>query len=205
MRRVLLTGFEPFGFIDGNSSWEAVKLAAEHPIEGAVIETVLLPVTFSGAPLSMEAAIEAFDPEVVVAVGQAGGRAAVAVERVAVNLVDASMPDNDGRQPIGDVLVADGPGAYFTGLPLRSCVEAARAAGVPAAESMTAGTYVCNTVFYRLMHLVATRRPGLRGGFVHVPLMPGQSLDGAYPTLSSELAAKAIAAIVRTALDGDPH
>ncbi|GAB3650850.1 pyroglutamyl-peptidase I [Glycomyces tarimensis] len=205
MRRVLLTGFEPFGSVHGNSSWEAVKLAAEHPIRDAVVETMLLPVTFSGAPLAMEAAIERFEPDLVIAVGQAGGRTAVDVERVAVNRVDASIPDNDGRQPFGEPLIADGPGSYFTGLPLRSCVAAAREAGVPAAGSMTAGTYVCNAVFYRLMHLAATRRPGLVAGFVHVPLIPGQSLDGNYPTLPSDLAAKGIAAIAATALaGGDP-
>ncbi|GAB3237883.1 pyroglutamyl-peptidase I [Glycomyces halotolerans] len=201
MHRVLLTGFEPFDSIDGNASWEAVKAAAEQPVAGTVFDTALLPVTFSGGPDALETAIERAEPDVVLAVGQAAGRQAVTVERVAVNLVNASIPDNDGRQPVGVPLDPGGPDAYFTNLPLRRCVAAARGAGVPTAESLTAGSYVCNAVFYRLMRL-ATVRPGLLGGFVHVPLTPEQSLDGGYPTLAAESAGRALAAIAEAAFAG---
>lgn len=202
MRRVLLTGFEPFDSIEGNSSWEAVKFAESIAVEGATITTVQLPVTFAGAPVALEAAIERVRPHLVIAVGQAAGRSGVSVERVAVNLSNAAIPDNDGRQPIGEPILPDGPDAYSTNLPLWSCVAAAREAGVPAAESLSAGSYVCNTVFYRLMHLAATSENHLLGGFVHVPLLPEQSLDGSHPTLSADLAAKGLIEVVKAALSG---
>ena len=200
MRRVLLTGFEPFGSIEGNSSWEAIKAAAERPLEGAVIEAVQLPVTFARAPVALEELVERGTPDLVLAVGQAAGRKAVTVERVALNMVNSPIPDNDGHQPVGVPLVPGGPDAYFTNLPLRSCVTAAREAGVPAAESLTAGSYVCNAVFYRLMHLVATRHRHMLGGFAHVPLVPEQSLDGKHATIPAELAATGLIAVVRAAL-----
>jgi pyroglutamyl-peptidase len=205
MARVLLTGFEPFGDIAGNASWEAVSTVADRAVDGATITAVRLPVTFEGAPGALADAIEESRPDLVLATGQAAGRKAVTVERVAINMVNAPIPDNEGLQPIGEPLIDGAPDAYFTNLPLRACVAAARKAGIPTAESLTAGSYVCNAVFYRLMHEAATRRQGLVAGFVHVPLTPAQSLDGAHPTMPAEVAADAIAAIVRTALASEPE
>ncbi|WP_100445407.1 pyroglutamyl-peptidase I [Glycomyces xiaoerkulensis] len=202
MRRLLLTGFEPFGSVPGNASREAVRAAAERGFDGAAVETALLPVAFEAAPEALEAAIDRTDPDLVLAVGQAEGRRAVTLERVAVNLVNAPIPDNDGEQPVGEPLAPGGPDAYLSNLPLRRCVAAVRAAGVPAAESLTAGSYVCNAVFYRLMRLVATSRPGLLGGFAHVPLVPWQSLEGRQPTMPAETVAAALGAIAEAAFAG---
>jgi len=126
-------------------------------------------------------AVAASRPDIVLCVGLAGGRAELSLERVAINVDDARIPDNDERQPIDLPIVPGGPAAYFATLPIKAAAAALRQAGLPAIVSNTAGTFVCNHVFYGLMHLAATRRPGLRGGFMHLPYLPGQAArqDGA--------------------------
>ncbi|MFF0312275.1 pyroglutamyl-peptidase I [Streptosporangium sp. NPDC004379] len=195
---VLLTGFEPFDGDTVNPSWEAVSL-----VPG--VRAVQVPCVFGAAVDRLREAVAEHDPRVVVCVGQAGGRADVTVERVAVNLDDARIPDNAGRQPIDEPVVRGGPAAYFATLPVKACVAAARAVGVPASVSQSAGTFVCNHLFYGLMHLIATERPDIRGGFVHVPFAPGQVLDRAAPSMPPALVAEALAAVVTAAsfMEGD--
>ncbi|HEY2057698.1 MAG TPA: pyroglutamyl-peptidase I [Amycolatopsis sp.] len=193
---VLLTGFEPFGGSATNPSWEAVSLVAARRDDVVAVE---LPCAFEASLPALRAAIERHRPEVVVCVGQAGGRADVTPERVAINLVDARIPDNAGAQPVDVPVVEGGPAAYFTSLPVKAAVAAIRAADVPGSVSHTAGTYVCNQVFYGLMHLLATDFPGLRGGFVHVPSSPDQVADGE-PSLPVEQSATALNAVVDTVL-----
>ena len=200
MTRVLLTGFEPFDDAAVNPSWQAVRLAAASPPEGVSPATALLPVVFGDAVARLRAAVAESAAEVVVCVGQAGGRPGVTVERVAVNIDDARIPDNAGRQPVDEPIVAGGPAAYFATLPVKACVAAVRAAGLPAAVSHTAGTFLCNHVFYGLMHLIATERPGVRGGFVHVPYLPEQATAGDSPTLPATAIAAALTAIVSAAV-----
>jgi pyroglutamyl-peptidase len=189
MSRVLITGFEPFGGAEVNPSWEAVRLLAPD------FHTHLLPCRFGAAVGELWRAVERVDPDVVICVGLAGGRADVSVERVAINVDDARIPDNAGAQPIDRPVVADGPAAYFATIPVKSCVAAARAVGVPAGLSHSAGTFVCNHTFYGLMHRAATLRPALRGGFVHVPYLPGQGT----PALPVGEVAAALRAIAVTA------
>jgi pyroglutamyl-peptidase len=198
--RVLLTGFEPFDGEHVNPSWRAVSAVAAAPPDDCAVEAVRLPCVFGAALDALRAAVERVDPDVVVCVGQAGGRADLTVERVAVNVDDARIPDNAGRQPVDTPVVAGGPVAYFAALPVKACVAAARAAGVPASVSQTAGTFVCNHVFYGLMHLIATERPSLRGGFVHIPYTPEQVLDRSLPSLSVTLAAEGLRAVVGAAV-----
>lgn len=195
---VLLTGFEPFDGAAVNPSWEAVKL-----VPG--VRAVQLPCVFGRALEHLRAAVLEHDPAVVVCVGQAGGRPDVTVERVAVNIDDARIPDNAGRQPIDEAVVPGGPAAYFATLPVKACAAAARTAGVPASVSQSAGTFVCNHVFYGLMHLIATERPGIRGGFVHVPFAPEQVLVQAGPSMPVTMVAEALTAIVAAAVsvEGD--
>ena len=200
MTRVLLTGFEPFGGEAVNSSWEAVtRAAAEAPPPGVNLTVARLSCAFGTALDELRAAIARTEPDLVLCTGQAGGRPDLTVERVAVNVDDARIPDNAGRQPIDEAVVGAGPAAYFAALPVKACVAAARAAGVPASVSQTAGTFVCNHVFYGLMHLIATERPALRGGFVHVPYTPEQTLGTARPCLPSSLAARGLLAVLSTA------
>src|SRR5207248_2296667 len=143
------------------------------------IATAALPAVFGRSLDALEDAIVAADPDIVLCVGQAGGRTALSLERVAINIDDARIADNAGQQPIDRPVVAGGPAAYFASLPIKAAAAALREAGLPAIVSNTAGTFVCNHVFYGLMHLAASNR-SLRGGFLHVPYLPSQAarLDG---------------------------
>jgi pyroglutamyl-peptidase len=172
--KALVTGFEPFAGDAVNSAREAV-LRLPSRLGELGVETRVLPTVFGRAIAALEDALATVRPDIVLAVGLAGGRAELSLERVAINVDDARIPDNDGQQPIDRPVVADGPAAYFSGLPVKAAVAAMREAGLPAIVSNSAGTFVCNHVFYGLMHLAATRHPGLRGGFLHVPYLPSQA------------------------------
>lgn len=176
--RVLVTGFDPFGGERLNASLEAVRRlpARIGTLEIAIAE---LPTSYRRSLPELEAAIARARPEIVLCVGQAGDRAALCVERVAVNIQDARIPDNDGAQPADAPVVAGGPAAYLATLPVRAAVAALRAEELPAELSMSAGSFVCNHVFYGLMHLAATRRHSFRGGFLHVPCLPQQAAGNA--------------------------
>ena len=154
-----------------------------------------LPCTFDGAWPALRAAIERYEPRVVIAVGLAGGTSAVRLERVAINVIDARIPDNAGSAPVDEPVVADGPAAWFTGLPLKASLVAVRAAGIPVEVSSTAGTYVCNATFAALMHGTSGRE-GVRSGFVHVP--DGESL----PLASTVTALRVVVETARADLDG---
>lgn len=182
--KVLLTGFEPFGGETINPSWEMVK-AAQAPA-GMQLEKILLPVSFRKAPALIEEKIQSLRPDVILSLGQAGGREGISLERLAVNLADARIADNDGFQPRDEALQADGPAAYFSTLPLRRMEAALRAAGLPASLSNTAGLYVCNAVFYTAAQLAESLNPALRAGFVHVPYLPEQASGKEAPSLSLE-------------------
>ncbi len=172
--KVLVTGFEPFGGESVNPALEAVLRLP--PRLGALdIATASLPSVFGRALAALEDALVATRPDIVLCVGQAGGRAELSLERVAINVDDARIPDNDGQQPIDRPVVAGGPAAYFATLPIKAAVRALREAGLPAAVSNTAGAFVCNHVFYGLMHVAATRQLPVRGGFLHVPYLPSQA------------------------------
>jgi pyroglutamyl-peptidase len=178
--QALVTGFEPFDGERINPALEALGRLPDHVGEVA-LATRMLPAVFGRALDALEAAVAATAPDIVLCVGLAGGRAALSLERVAINIDDARIPDNTGQQPIDQPVVAGGPPAYFATLPIKAAVAALRAACLPAIVSNTAGTFVCNHVFYGLLHLAATRRPDLRGGFLHVPYLPSQAArrDGA--------------------------
>ncbi len=172
-RAVLLTGFEAFGEQPLNASRLAVEAVDPARVSGARVVTAVLPCVFGDATEALERALRRHRPAVVICCGQAGGRAEIAVERVAINVDDAVIPDNVGARPIDRPIAAGGPAAYFSTLPIKAIVAALRAEGLPAAVSQTAGTFVCNHVFYGLMHRLARRR-GVRGGFIHVPWVPEQ-------------------------------
>ena len=171
--KVLLTGFEPFGQEEVNPSWEAVKAFPEL-MEDVEVLKVCLPVSFQKAMMMLEQAVDDYRPDVVLSIGQAGGRCAIEVERVAINIADSKKPDNDGYQPQECQLRADAPNAYFSNLPLKLLVEAIQDEGIPATISNSAGLYVCNSVFYTAMHLVYSKYPNMQAGFIHVPYLPCQ-------------------------------
>ncbi len=173
---VLLTGFSPFGGETINASWEVARALDTALIDGHTVMAAQLPTEFDTAPEVLADLLEQHHPVLVVCLGQAAGRQAISLERVAINIDDARIPDNAGNQPVDSPVVSGGPPAYFTGLPIKAMLAALREAGIPAEVSQTAGTFVCNHVFYALMHTLDRRRTmhGVRGGFIHVPLLAGQ-------------------------------
>jgi pyroglutamyl-peptidase len=181
MKTVLLTGFEPFNKETINPAWEAVRALEGWSGQGFAVEVLQLPCVFGEANRVMSETFDRLRPDVVIAVGQAGGRMDMSVERVAINVDDAPIVDNAQRQLVDEPIVADGPAAYFSTLPIKAIVAALRADGLPASVSQTAGTFVCNHVFYGLMH----RSAGLpvRAGFIHIPYLPQQA--AAHPGTAS--------------------
>ena len=172
-KTVLLTGFEPFNGADVNPSWEAARALDGWSGPGFQVAARELPCVFGRANLALFDAIDALQPDIVIAVGQAGGRHEISVERVALNVDDATMPDNAGQQPVDATIADGGPAAYFSTLPIKAIVRALRLRGFPAGVSQTAGTFVCNHVFYSLMQHAQGR--GLKAGFIHVPFLPEQA------------------------------
>jgi pyroglutamyl-peptidase len=197
--RVLITGFEPFDGSARNPSWDAASLVAGTPPPGLDMVAAQLPCVFGKAIDELREQVLLHKPDLVLCTGQAGGRPDITVERIAVNVDDARIPDNSGRQPIDEPVVKDEPAAYFSTLPVKACVAAVQEAGLPASVSQTAGTFVCNHVFYGLMHLIATEFPGIRGGFVHVPYLPEQVTASSEPALPAATIAEALRVIAVTA------
>lgn len=188
--KALVTGFEPFAGEDVNASLEAVRRLP--PRIGTLdIVTAELPISYARSHATLEAAIARVRPQIVLCVGQAGERATLCVERIAVNLQDARIADNDGETPVDAPVIAGGPAAYFATLPVKAAVAALQAAGLPAEVSNSAGTFVCNHVFYGLMHITATRGHAFRGGFLHVPSLHQN------PAQQSSLSTMALDDIVR--------
>jgi pyroglutamyl-peptidase len=170
---ILLTGFAPFAGEAVNPSWQAVRALDGEVIEGHRVVATELPTEFEASLRVLRKALRETRPRVAIAVGLAGGRKGISLERVAINVIDARIPDNAGVQPVDVPIVGSGPAAYFSTLPIKAALAALHSADVDAHISQTAGTYVCNHVFYALMH--AARRSQVRAGFVHVPWLPEQA------------------------------
>ncbi|BEM08041.1 TPA: pyroglutamyl-peptidase I [Serratia marcescens] len=192
MQKVLITGFEPFGGERLNPSWEVVKQLNDMELVGTRIVARQLPCVFGAALEALNAAIDEVQPVMVLAVGQAGGRTDITIERVAINVDDARIPDNQGQQPVDEPIVAGGPAAYFSTLPIKAMVSSMREAGIPASVSQTAGTYVCNHVMYGLLHRLSGQRE-VKGGFIHIPYLPEQA--AAHPGAPSMAASTVLFAL----------
>jgi pyroglutamyl-peptidase len=192
--KALVTVFEPFGGDPINPALEAVRSLPAR-VGSIEIATWALPTAFGVSVDALDAALAAAAPDLVLCVGLAGGRTALSLERVAINLDDARISDNAGQQPIDRAIVPGGPSAYFATLPIKAAVAALRQAGLPAIVSNTAGTFVCNHVFYGLMHRAASSRAAFRGGFLHVPYLPAQAAR--YTDAGIEVPSMALADIVR--------
>lgn len=172
--RILLTGFTPFGNEDINPSWEAVREFHGRHIAGHHVVAHLLPTAFADSHRALEQAVREVEPVIMLGVGQAGGRSRLSIERVAINVQDARLPDNTGAQPIDEPVITGGPAAHFSNLPIKAMLAALLAEGLPVEISNTAGTYVCNHIAYLMLHLAA-QRPGVRAGFIHIPYLPVQA------------------------------
>ena len=184
--KILITGFEPFGGESVNPAYEAVKLL---PDMAGDIQTVKMeiPTVFGEAGKVVETGILQHQPDAVICVGQAGRRADIGVERVAINLAEASIPDNAGNQPMDVKVQEDGDTAYFATIPVKAMVKNIKDHGIPASISYTAGTYVCNSVMYDLLYLIDRKYPSIRGGFIHVPYATEQGVGKPVGTATMEL------------------
>ncbi|MCM3786444.1 pyroglutamyl-peptidase I [Neobacillus mesonae] len=191
-RKVLLTGFDPFGGERINPALEAVKQLNGKKINNVELVAYEIPTVFHKSIQHAITAIEQEKPDVVICIGQAGGRTQITPERIAINMDDARIPDNEQQQPIDQPIVHNGPAAYFSTLPIKKMTEEIKAAGIPAAVSNSAGTFVCNHLFYGLMHYLQYHAPHIRGGFIHIPYLPEQALNTSAPSLSLDLIAKGL-------------
>jgi pyroglutamyl-peptidase len=206
--RILLTGFEPFGGDSVNPSWLVAQHLAGVDLAGAQLQALQLPCVFGLSAQRLVQALAQHQPDVVVALGLAQGREGISIERVAINLDDARIPDNAGQQPIDTPVVSGGPAAYFSTLPIKRLAQGLQHAGHPVHISQTAGTFVCNHVFYALQHHLHGQR--VMSGFVHLPALPEQAARAGRPTPPSMALADQVAAVqkllqlcVAHASDGD--
>ncbi|NHM33657.1 pyroglutamyl-peptidase I [Neobacillus terrae] len=204
MKKILVTGFNPFGGEPVNPALEAVKLLDGKVITGYEVITKEIPTVFGKAIASLKEAIEEIHPDMVICVGQAGGRSTITPERVAINMDDARIPDNEKNQPIDAEIVPGGPAAYFTKLPVKAMVQKMNENGIPASVSNTAGTFVCNHIFYGLMNYLDTRASDIRGGFIHIPFIPEQIVrNPGHPSMSLELIVKGLELSIEAAVSNE--
>lgn len=201
--KVLITGFDPFGGEAINPALEAVKLLPDN-IAGAEVIKLEIPTVFYKSAEVLEKYIDEYKPNAVICVGQAGGRFTVTPERVAINIDDARIKDNEGNQPIDIQIKEDGAPAYFTNLPIKAMVKNMIDAGFPAAVSNTAGTFVCNHIMYNVLYLADKKYPGMKGGFIHVPYIPNQVISKANtPFMSLENIAKCLELCIEALVNND--
>jgi len=202
MKKLLLTAFTPFDGERINPALEAVKLVKDK-IGNLLIVKLEVPTVFGKSIDTVREAIERERPDFVLSIGQAGGRAEITPERVAINLDDARIPDNEGNQPIDEPVFPDGENAYFSTLPVKAMVEAIRREGLPSSLSNSAGTYVCNHLMYGVLYYL-DKSPGIKAGFIHVPYIPEQTKNKKeIPALElSEIVRGLEAAITAIAING---
>lgn len=203
--KILVTGFQPFGGESMNPAYEAVKLLPQQ-IDGASIVKKEIPVVFDKGAEIVRQAIKNEQPNIVICVGQAGGRAGITPEFVGINYADARIPDNAGNSPISQSIKSDGENAYFTTLPVKAMVTAMKAENIPAAVSYSAGTYVCNDVMYQLLYYIKTefKEKNIRGGFIHVPFCEEQVVDKpGTPALSLATIAKGLELCIKAAIHNE--
>lgn len=203
--KILVTGFDPFGGEKINPAIESVKKLPDE-IAGAQIIKLEIPTVCHQSLKVIDKAIAKYDPDVILSIGQAGGRTDITVERVGINIDDCRIPDNAGQQIIDEPIYSDGPAAYFSNLPIKAMVAKIQEHHIPASVSNTAGTFVCNHVLYGVRHMIETEYHGKRSGFIHIPFLPQQVIDKKnMPSMSLETIVEglcaAIEAIVTTQED----
>lgn len=199
--KILVTGFTPFGGQSINPAFEAVS-GLPSSIAGATIEIVQLDTIFGTGALQLEDAMHRYEPDIVLCIGQAGGRAAISVEFVAINYRDASIPDNEGNTPLAESIHENGDTAYFSNLPVKAMVQHMKNNYIPAYISYSAGTYICNDVFYHLMYLIHSEFPKVRGGFIHVPFELSQAVNmsNATPSMPIQTITKGLELAIEAAI-----
>ena len=195
--KIIVTGFDPFGGETINPSIECVKALPE--IEGVELIRLELPTVFKESAKRLNEVINDVKPDAVLSVGQAGGRPGITMERIAINVDDARIPDNISQQPIDEAIQLDGEDAYFTTLPIKRIVKAIREAGISAEVSNSAGTFVCNHIMYQSLFAATKADKPFKAGFMHIPFIPEQTTDK--PSLPLEESTKALQIAIETILD----
>lgn len=195
--KIILTGFDPFGGETINPSIECVKALPE--IEGVELIRLELPTVFKESAKRLNEVINDVKPDAVLSVGQAGGRPGITMERIAINVDDARIPDNISQQPIDEAIQLDGEAAYFTTLPIKRIVKAIREAGILAEVSNSAGTFVCNHIMYQALFAATKADKPFKAGFMHIPFIPEQTTDK--PSLPLEESTKAVQIAIETIRD----
>jgi pyroglutamyl-peptidase len=198
--KLLLTGFEPFGDSPINPSEQVVRALAAEELPGVTLTTAVLPVDRARGPAALLDAFDRAHPDAVICLGLAARRASLAIERVAVNLLDYPLADNAGRQVVDEPIIPGGPAAYFATLPVRALCQAAHAAGVPAELSLSAGTFLCNQVMYTLLHHIAADGQDVQAGFIHLPYLPIQAVTarGNPPSMALDTMLTGLRAMIGT-------
>ena len=204
MLKLLVTAFNPFGQDNKNPALEAVHLLKD-TINDAEIIKLEIPTVFNQSADVVAKAIEKEQPDVVVHIGQAGGRMGITPERLAINLDDARIPDNAGQQPIDTMIKMDGQAAYFSQLPIKAMVESLKAQGIPASISNSAGTFVCNHIMYQTLYLCQNKYPNIQSGFIHVPYLPEQTLERPAPSMSLDMIVKGLEIALATIVSYHNH
>lgn len=204
MKKVLVTGFDPFGGEPVNPALESVMKLKGLKTQDYQVVVCEIPTVFDKALDHLYAAMDEIQPDIVICVGQAGGRSEISMERVAINVNDARIPDNEGNQPIDTPVAPDGPVAYWSTLPIKAAVKEMQEQGIPASVSHTAGTFLCNHLFYGLMHHIAQSNSLIRGGFIHIPLLPEQVMrHPGQPSMALETIVKGLKAAVEATVKYD--
>ena len=199
--KILLTGFDPFGGESINPSWEVVR-RIPRKIKDAEIKGIQIPTVFQKSFEVLKKEVESFNPDVVICVGQAGGRQGITPERIAINIDDARIADNEENQPIDFPIQEDGDSAYFSTLPIKAMVDKMIALGYPASVSNSAGTFVCNHIMYQILYFAAKFQPTLKAGFIHVPFLPEQVKEkNQYPSMNLEEMVQALTLCIETVID----
>ena len=201
MMKILVTGFDPFGGEKINPALETIKRLPD-TILGAQIIKLEIPTVVGKSLAKIKEAVEKENPDVVLSIGQAGGRSEITVERVGINIDDCRIPDNEGNQPIDEPVVKGGPAAYFVTVPIKAIVENIKAHNIPASISNTAGTFICNHVCYGVAHLAAARTAAgkpMKSGFIHIPFLPEQAIGK--PALTPSMSLETIVSGITHALE----
>jgi len=199
--KILVTGFDPFGGEKINPALETIKRLPD-AVLGARIIKLEIPTVVGKSLAKIQEAVEKENPDVVLSIGQAGGRSEITVERVGINIDDCRIPDNEGNQPIDEPIVAGGPSAYFVTVPIKAIVEKIKANKIPASISNTAGTFICNHVCYGVAHLAAARTAAgkpMKSGFIHIPFLPEQVIGK--PALTPSMSLETIVSGITHALE----
>ncbi|GKX27759.1 pyrrolidone-carboxylate peptidase [Vallitalea longa] len=201
--KVLITGFDPFGEESINPSYELIRQMSDVICECEIIKKEI-PTVFNKSIDILESIIEKEQPDIVICIGQAGGECAIRIERFALNLNEARIQDNEGKQPIDEPIKVDGKIGYFSTLPVKAILKGLKENNIPATLSYTAGTFVCNNLMYGLMYLIDTKYPNIRGGFIHVPYLPEQVLDKKnMPSMSLDMMIKSIELAIKIIIEND--